>query len=153
MTPVAMATTTEPRERILVIDDTASVRAALVEILERHGYDAVPAPDGLSALRVLEGSGFDLIVTDVVMPHVGGLQLLELVRRLDPDVPVLVVTGYATRDVALEALGQGAAGFLEKPFRVDGLLAAVRSALARSHLRQYSREMAAAVAGTDLATD
>lgn len=133
--------TLEVRERILVIDDTASVRATLVEVLERHGYDAVAADDGVSALRLLEAGEFDLVISDIVMPRLGGFQVLELVHRVDPQVPVLLVTGYATEELALEALGNGAAGFLEKPFRVDPLVAAVRTALTRSHLQQYTREV------------
>lgn len=129
------------RERILVIDDMPDLLATLVDALERSGYAAVPADDCRTALRLLEGGGFDVIVSDIVLPWVSGLQFLEMARRLDPDVPVLLMTGYATREVALEALGKGAAGLLEKPFTTDQLLGALRTALARAHLRQDTRAL------------
>jgi DNA-binding NtrC family response regulator len=121
------------RERILVVDDSAAMVATLVATLVEDGYEVRGASDGPEALRRLGAEPFDLVIADVVLPGMGGMQLLEQVKRLRPDTPVLLVTGYATPEVAREALGKGAAGFLEKPFNIDQLLASVRDALFRAH--------------------
>jgi DNA-binding NtrC family response regulator len=120
-------------ERILVVDDSTAMIAALLGTLEDSGYEAVGAGDGQEALRRLRAEAFDLVVSDVVLPGLGGLQLLEEVRRLHPELPVLLVTGYATPEVARDALSKGAAGFLEKPFTIEQLLQSVRAALWRAH--------------------
>ncbi|MFQ5828999.1 MAG: response regulator [Candidatus Methylomirabilia bacterium] len=120
----------------LVIDDEPEVLEVMVDILEQAGYPAQSTSDSENASRLLETSKFDLIVSDIMMPHLSGLQLLEIAKRQNPDVQVVLVTGYANRQVALEALEKGASGFIEKPIEIEPFLAAVRQALWRRRLKQ-----------------
>ena len=123
--------------QILVIDDEPDVLEVIVEVLEQEGYSPRSTSDSREASRLLEATAFDLIISDIMMPHLSGLQLLEIAKRQNPDVQVVLVTGYSTREMALEALRKGASGFIEKPFQTDQLLAAVREALWRRRLKQH----------------
>lgn len=122
--------------QILVIDDEPEVLAVMVDVLEQEGYSPRSTSDSREASRLLEETTFDVIVSDIMMPHLSGLQLLEMAKRQNPDVQVVFVTGYSTREVALEALNKGAAGFIEKPFQTHQLVAAVREALWRRGLKR-----------------
>ena len=121
---------------ILVIDDEPEVLAVMVDVLEQEGYSPRSTSDSREASRLLEEATFDVIVSDIMMPHLSGLQLLEMAKRQNPDVQVVFVTGYSTREVAIEALNKGASGFIEKPFQTHQLVAAVREALWRRRLRR-----------------
>lgn len=120
-------------ERILVVDDDVAVLEAMVEVLKLDGYVPVATSDTREAARLLETGTFDLVISDIVMPHFTGLQLLELARRRNADAQVLLVTAYSTRDLALDALDKGASGLLEKPFSIDQFRAAAHEALRRVH--------------------
>jgi DNA-binding NtrC family response regulator len=107
---------------ILVVDDVPGMRDVLNRSLAFEGYQVATASSGEEALHRLEEQPFDVIVADIVMPGgLGGLQLLEKSRLLDPRVAVILMTGYATLDTAIAALRSGAADYLEKPFSVDEL--------------------------------
>lgn len=123
-------------EQILVIDDEPEVLAVMVDVLGQEGYSLRSTSDSREASKFLEETAFDVIVSDIMMPHLSGLQLLEVAKRQNPDVQVVFVTGYSTREVALEALNKGASSFLEKPFQTHQLLAAVREALWRRRLKR-----------------
>lgn len=122
--------------RILVVDDEPEILELLVDVLAQEGYAAQSTSDSLEAARLLEATAFDLVVSDIVMPHLDGLQLLDIAKRRNPDVEVVLMTGYATRELARDAREKGAAAFIEKPFRMDQLLAALRGALLRWRLKQ-----------------
>jgi DNA-binding NtrC family response regulator len=115
--------------RILVIDDHPGVLDFMVMALKAAGY----APQGLSdsreALRVLQENRFDLVVSDIVMPYLHGLELLEAAKRQDPSTRVLFVTGYPNQTIVGEALNKGASGIVEKPFEMEEFLAMVRQIL------------------------
>lgn len=111
----------------------------MVEVLKLDGYAPTASNDPREAVRLLEATAFDLVVSDIVMPHLTGLQLLELAKRTNPDVEVLLVTAYSTRDVAMDALKKGAAGFLEKPFSIDQFRAAAHEALRRAHAHRVTK--------------
>ena len=122
--------------RILVVDDEPEILEVIVDLLTQEGYSPRSTSDSREASRLLEETAFDIIVSDIVMPHLSGLQLLEMAKRQNPDVQVVLVTGYATHAVALEGLNKGASGFIEKPFQMDQLLATLRGALWRWRLRR-----------------
>jgi len=115
--------------RILLIDDQPGVLDFMVTALQTAGY----APQGLSdsreALQVLRENRFDLIVSDIVMPHLHGLDLLEAAKRQDPSTRVLFVTGYPNKVIVGEALSKGASGIVEKPFGIEEFLETVREIL------------------------
>jgi putative two-component system response regulator len=126
---------------VLVIDDESIVRMLVVEILEAAGYAVTSAESAERALRLLEERDFDLVVSDVVMPGLSGLELLDLVRARSASLPVLLVTGAGTYDTLSQALTGGAAGLVTKPFAHAQLQSAVADALERaSRSREELRE-------------
>lgn len=107
-----------PNDRILIADDEAASREALEEMLARWGHDVVAVSDGNEALKKAFESPPDVIISDLVMPNMDGLWLLRALREELPDVPMVLLTGRGTIDVAVSAIREGAWDFLEKP--VDG---------------------------------
>jgi two-component system response regulator FlrC len=101
--------------RVLVADDEEGVRTFLAEVLELDGHEVTAVPDGAAAARALQGSSFDLLVTDLKMPGLDGLGLVARVKAEQPEVEVLVLTAYATVDTAVEAMKLGAFDYLQKP--------------------------------------
>jgi putative two-component system response regulator len=118
--------------RILVIDDEDVIRMLVVEILESVGYEVTSAESAEVALALLEDADFDLVVSDVIMPGLSGLELLESVRARRASLPVVLVTGAGTYDTLSQALTRGAAGLVTKPFAHSDLQAAVGDALERA---------------------
>ena len=117
------------RPRILVVDDEASIRDLLAKTLALAEYDVDLAPDGRSALERLRVIPYDLLITDLKMPGVDGLTVIREARRLKPDIPVIIITGFSTEASAIEAINLGVSGYLTKPFRVPRVLAAAAKAL------------------------
>jgi putative two-component system response regulator len=118
--------------RILVIDDEPILRALMLETLEQAGYDVVGADDAERALTLLEDETIGLVVSDIVMPGLTGIELLETIQRQRPSVPVLLVTGADTYANLTGALAGGAAGLVAKPFSPAEFVSAVATALERS---------------------
>lgn len=123
---------------VLVVDDNAEHGQALAKILERAGYRVSTAGDGEEALRILVERPFDLILTDLRMPRMNGLDLLRNIRALSPDVPVLIITAFGEWTSYIEAMDCGCVDYLSKPVRRDDVLLAARKALARRgiHVRR-----------------
>jgi putative two-component system response regulator len=127
--------------RILAIDDEDVIRMLVVEILESVGHEVVGAESAEHALDLLDHDEFDLIVSDVVMPGLSGLELLEAARRRQASLPVVLVTGAGTYETLSQALTRGAAGLVTKPFAHAELQTAVSDALERaSRTRDELRE-------------
>lgn len=106
------------------------MRDLLRKVLEKEGYRTSLAGDGREAATLLAQGGFDLVVTDMLMPHDGGLELLATVHRNCPALPVIIVTAFGDWRSYSHALALGAAAFISKPLRMSELVAAVHSALA-----------------------
>jgi signal transduction histidine kinase len=124
----------EPRGNILVIDDEVGMREGCRRALTSYGYRVSIAEHGVEGLRKLRENSYDLVLLDAMMPGIGGLELLERIHDFDPEIICIMITGYATVDLAAQAMKQGAHDFLPKPFTSDELLAAVRRGLAeRQH--------------------
>lgn len=121
------APTTRPR--ILVVDDEASIRDLLSKTLALADYDVDLAPDGRSAVERLRMLTYDLLITDLKMPGMDGLGVIREARRLNADLPVIIITGFSTEASAIEAANLGVAGYLTKPFRVPRVLAVAAKAL------------------------
>jgi putative two-component system response regulator len=127
--------------RILVIDDEDVVRMIEIEILEAAGHEVVGAESAERALQLLDEHDFDLVVSDVIMPGLSGLELLEAVRTRRASLPVVLVTGAGTYETLSQALTRGAAGLVTKPFAHADLQAAVADAIERaSRSREELRE-------------
>jgi len=114
---------------ILVVDDEMGMREGCRRALARHGYQVSVAEHGAEGLRKLREESFDLVLLDAMMPGLGGLEFLDRAQERDPNIICVMITGYATVDLAAQAMKKGAQGFLPKPFNSDELLAAVRSGL------------------------
>jgi two-component system response regulator FlrC len=115
--------------RILVVDDDNTMRRAMLEVLQRGGFDVGQAANGGEALERLASESWDLVISDLRMPNVGGLNLLREVRRQHPGVAVILVTAYGTVEDAVSAMKLGAYDFLTKPFSPQDLFQLVRRAL------------------------
>ncbi len=122
--------------RVLVVDDDSGVRSFLADALELGGHDVEQAADGAAGLLALRRAAFDLVLTDLKMPGVDGLELLATVRREQPEVEVILLTAHGSIDVAVRAMKQGAFDFLQKPLSGPGeLRQVVARALERRQLR------------------
>ncbi|MBM3311288.1 MAG: response regulator, partial [Candidatus Aminicenantes bacterium] len=119
---------------VLVIDDEESMRDSCAQILARMGCRVETAADGEAGLRRAGEARPDAVIVDLKMPGMGGLEVLDAVRTLDPQVVTIVITGYATVDAAVEAMKKGAYDFLPKPFTPDELRLIIGRALERRHL-------------------
>jgi two-component system response regulator AtoC len=118
--------------RVLVVDDEVNLRKVLAAMLRKEGYDVAVAADGEQALAELEKHGADVVVTDLVMPKVGGLEILKTVNATQPDVPVIIITAHGTVDSAVEAIKLGAFDYITKPFEQAEIQTVVAKA-ARTH--------------------
>ncbi len=130
-----------PRARILVVDDDASARTALAELLRDEGYTVDTAADGFKALPKLEELGPDVLLTDLKMPAMDGLELMRRARTLDPEVAAIVMTAHSAIDTAVLAMRQGAADYLPKPVHFGELTIVLDRALERRRLRREAGEM------------
>ncbi|HKQ60858.1 MAG TPA: sigma-54 dependent transcriptional regulator [Candidatus Polarisedimenticolaceae bacterium] len=122
------------RGRLLIVDDEETQRRMLESLLARAGFDVVTAADGGEALKRLGEGTFDLLLTDQRMPVVDGLELLERTRRIDPGLPVVLMTAYGTLSAAVEAMKRGAADYLTKPFEKDELVLVVEKSIRQRRL-------------------
>ena len=119
------------RQRVLVVDDEASIRELLAKTLALAEYEVDTASDATSALERLRDTGveYGLLIADLKMPGMDGLSLIRQVKRLSPNLPIIIITGFSTESAAIEAVNLGVAGYLTKPFRVPQVLAAAAKAL------------------------
>jgi two-component system nitrogen regulation response regulator NtrX len=127
------------RESILVVDDEAGVRASLAGILADEGYLVDAVESGEACLAALEGKRYDLLLLDVWLPRMDGLETLSRVRILDPDVPVVVISGHGSIETAVRAVRMGAQDFVEKPLSLEKTLLVVRNALRQRRLEAENR--------------
>jgi two-component system, NtrC family, response regulator PilR len=123
--------------RILVVDDERSMRDFLTILLKKQNHEVQTADSGESAVALLEQESFDLVLTDLKMPGIGGLDVLRRVKELEPATQVILMTAFATTETAIEAMKQGARDYITKPFKVDELLVQVDKAL---DVRRLERE-------------
>ena len=121
--------------RILVVDDEPGVREGCRKVLVAEGYDVTVAEDGRAGLEKFEvGGPFEVLLVDLMMPRMGGLELMRTVLERDPDVVPLIITAHATIDTAVEGTRQGAWSYIPKPFTADELLLALKNGLERRAL-------------------
>jgi DNA-binding NtrC family response regulator len=120
--------------RILVIDDELPMREMLKKLLEEAGYDVGLAGNGEEGLTLFRQGGFHLVVTDLSMPGKDGMEVLRTVKKEEPNIPVLLITAYATIDTAVEAIKIGAYDYLTKPFDPDAIEITIKNALAHKQL-------------------
>ena len=121
--------------RVLCVDDDRSILLLVQRLLQMQGFEPVGFSDPEAAIREFESGSYDAVITDIHMPGMDGLELLNSLRERQPDIPVIIVTGHGTADTAIQALREGASGMLIKPFTADELHTEVRRALAATRMR------------------
>ena len=124
-----------PHERILVVDDEEQMRDLLAKVLERKGYEVSVCGDGAEALALLEREPADLVITDVRMPGLNGMEALRAIKELNPEIVVLIMTAFGSIDQAVQAVKEGAYDYINKPFKIDEILLTIQKALEERHLR------------------
>ena len=126
---------------ILITDDEKSIRGALKEILEFEKYATLEAENGTQALQIVESKSVDLVVLDIKMKGMDGIEVLEKIKDIRPELPVIMISGHGTIKIAVEATKMGAFDFLEKPPDLNRLLISVRNALNSSELIRENKQM------------
>ncbi len=127
--PDAAKTSDRAEPRVLVVDDEESIRQLLTKALALAEYEVEAVSEARTALDRLRLGTYDLLVADLRMPGMDGFALIREARRLQPALPVIIITGYSTESSAIEAVNLGVVGYLVKPFRVPQVLSAVSRAL------------------------
>jgi two-component system, NtrC family, response regulator PilR len=122
--------------RILVVDDERSMRELLAIVLRREGYEVLLAESGRAAIETLEREPVDLLISDIKMPDVSGVDVLRAAKRIDQDILGIMITAFASTDTAVEAMRLGACDYLSKPFDIDLLKMKVREKIDNRQLRQ-----------------
>lgn len=133
---------------ILITDDEKSIRGALKEILEFENYSTVEAENGTEALQIVDKEVVDLVVLDIKMKGMDGIEVLEKIKKNHPELPVIMISGHGTIKIAVEATKIGAFDFLEKPPDLNRLLISVRNALKSSELIRENKEMRSELQGS-----
>ena len=121
-----MNTTSAKKQSILVVDDDTSTRSLVVDAMGQFGnYRVIEACDGVEGLEMLRKNTFDLVICDVMMPGMNGMELLDRIREIDPTTHTILITAYPTIDLTVSAMKTGAVDFLAKPFNIDDLICKV----------------------------
>jgi putative nucleotidyltransferase with HDIG domain len=128
------------RKPILVVDDDRAIRDVLVECLTDSGYRCEEACDGVEALEKIRGNGFDLVVSDIDMPGMDGVELLREIKTLRPDTEIILLTGIVDVDTAIQSMRLGASDYLTKPFNLTEVFITVEKALDKQRLLRENRE-------------
>jgi two-component system sensor histidine kinase/response regulator len=129
------------KNRILVVDDEPGIREGCRRALTPHGYSIQTAENGEEGLLFIQSGEFDLALVDVMMPGMNGIDLITLIHEYDPEIVCIIITGFATVELAVTAIKQGAYDFLTKPFTTDDLLLVVNQGLERRRLSLEAKRL------------
>ena len=122
--------------RIMIIEDDEEMRSLLIDFFKEEGFETDSASNGIDALRILSEDHFDLVITDLRMPGLTGLDILPTIRRLKPETPIIVMTAYGSDHVRLKSFEKGATTYLEKPIRLSELRSLIREMVLRKKLEK-----------------
>ncbi|MCC6644438.1 MAG: response regulator [Polyangiaceae bacterium] len=135
----------EDRPRVLIVDDEQLIRDVLADFLGLEGYLVRTAPDGLAAVEELRRRRYDLVISDMKMPRMGGLELLAEIAKLDPTTVTIIMTGFGTVESAIDAMKRGAYDYVLKPFRVEEVIRIVQRGLDKQRLESENLRLKEAV--------
>jgi DNA-binding NtrC family response regulator len=127
--------------RILIIDDEKSIRNTLKEILTYEGYEVAEAQDGSEGIRIAEKEKFDIILSDIKMPKMDGIEVLDKLQEITPETPVVMISGHGNIDTAVEAIRKGAFDYISKPLDLNRMLVTIRNAMDRSVLVKETKTL------------
>ena len=136
--------------RILVVDDEQSIRNTLRDILEFESYIVDEASDGMDCLAKVKQHNYDVIIMDVKMPKLDGMEALEKIQSINPDIPIVIISGHGNIDTAVEAVKKGAFDFIQKPMDLNRLLITIRNAMDKSSLIVEKKVLQRKVAKTQV---
>ncbi len=127
------------KSRILIVDDEESIREFLEIMLKKEGYEITTAVDGLNAKEILTKKSFDMIISDMQMPNMTGIELLKHVKESYPDIVFMIITAFGTTETAVEAMKMGAYDYVTKPFKIDEVRLNIANALRSQNLEVENR--------------
>ncbi len=125
-----------PKHSILVVDDEERIRKSLSGLLQDHGYEVATASNGMECLKIMSDRGFDLVVLDIIMPEMTGIEILRIIKENYKDTEVIIVSAYADKEKAIAALRLNAYDLIEKPFESETMLKTVSRCLEQMELRR-----------------
>ena len=131
--------------RVLVVDDEKVIREILADFLSLEGFEVRTADDGQSALKELEGNAYDLVISDLKMPGMGGLELLNELNRTHPGIVTIIMTGFGTVETAIDAMRHGAYDYVMKPFRIEEVVHIIQRGLEKKRLTAENLRLREAV--------
>ncbi len=132
-------------DTVLIVDDEKNYLVILEALLAPEGYEVITEVNSLNALRLIKETEFDLVITDMKMPKMDGIELLEEVKKIDPELPVIIMTAYGTIEMAVEAMKKRAYDYITKPFRNEELKLTVKKALELYRLKKENRRLSEAL--------
>src|SRR3972149_4461225 len=122
------------KEKILIVDDEKGIRDFLEIMLKKEGYKTAVAVSGEDAIKLFNNSSYDLVISDVRMKGMSGVELLKSIKEINPEIVVLMITAYASVDTAIDAMKAGAYDYITKPFKIDEVKHIIRNALDKKRL-------------------
>ncbi len=129
-------------EQILVVDDEPNMLRLLRTILmDKTGYEVMTTNNPLEVSKLLQEKSFDVVVTDLKMPLVDGMDLIDIIKKVDDKLPIIIITAYGTLETAEEAVQKGAYDFITKPFRKETILITIRRALEWQRMQKELAEL------------
>jgi two-component system nitrogen regulation response regulator NtrX len=129
------------KPRILVIDDEAAIRDSLRMILEYENYEFAGASNGQDGIAQIQRDRPDLVLLDIKMPAMDGMEVLRKIKGIDETIPVVMISGHGTTATAVEAIRSGAADFLDKPLSSERVIVTIQNTISQSQLRKENREL------------
>lgn len=127
--------------KILIVDDDADIRVVLRDAVKNWGFSVSDAKDGEQAILMLMREHFDIVISDLMMPALDGLTLLQKIKELNKEILVIIITGYATIETAVKAINAGAYDYIAKPFSLDELMVVIRNASERLSLASHNKSL------------
>ncbi|MCP5107994.1 MAG: sigma-54-dependent Fis family transcriptional regulator [bacterium] len=129
------------RLKILIIDDDPSIRNMLAIVLKKSGYEVTSTESGKSALERLRKETFDLVISDIKMPDISGIELLKKIKTINPEIPVILITAFASANDAVEAMKLGAEDYVTKPFNLDELKIVIDRAIYKKNMEMENVQL------------
>jgi putative two-component system response regulator len=128
------------RGSILVVDDDNAVCNFISTLLNKHGYSVIACESGKEALAKLQDNKIDVVLTDIIMPEVSGVEILEKIHNTNPDIPVILITGYPDVDTVVDAIKKGVFDFIVKPYKPEQLIHSLEKALKYKRLVEMGKD-------------